>query len=225
MNLDAISDEELLDVKICDLPIQIKGTWLEECIEQLYAELDASGVLFKPVCYLADEWLTPGLDWRARYKGWKALEKLEYVNALMEEVKGKKPVYHSQRKFWRLSSLRMKLRTHYTKKRHYWAEEFPDFHDRFLRKVFAEADTAGKSIKAADVIKKFSGGIVQGVSKYSGEKKYVINDLVKDIVKRSRELRLVSPQDESVIVMHVTGYVTALIMNYLYTGRFRRKKI
>src|SRR5689334_7213252 len=28
-------------------------------------------------------WLTPGLDWRERYKGWKALEKLEYIEALM----------------------------------------------------------------------------------------------------------------------------------------------
>ncbi len=28
-------------------------------------------------------WLTPGLDWCQRYKGWKALQKLEYVDELM----------------------------------------------------------------------------------------------------------------------------------------------
>src|SRR5207244_491037 len=28
-------------------------------------------------------WLTPGLDWRKRYAGWKALQKLEYVDELM----------------------------------------------------------------------------------------------------------------------------------------------
>jgi hypothetical protein len=32
-------------------------------------------------------WLTPGLDWRARYHSWPALRKLEYVDAVMAEVR------------------------------------------------------------------------------------------------------------------------------------------
>jgi hypothetical protein len=32
-------------------------------------------------------WLTPGLDWRARYQAWPALRKLEYVDAVMAEVR------------------------------------------------------------------------------------------------------------------------------------------
>ncbi len=31
-------------------------------------------------------------DWRKRYKGWKAIEKLEYVDTLMEEARKKPPV-------------------------------------------------------------------------------------------------------------------------------------
>ena len=59
INLDTISEEELLKCRICDLPLQISGTWLEECIQQLYRELDDKGIVFRPECYLADEWLTP----------------------------------------------------------------------------------------------------------------------------------------------------------------------
>ena len=33
-------------------------------------------------------WLTPGSDWARRYPGWKALQKLEYVDALMKEIAG-----------------------------------------------------------------------------------------------------------------------------------------
>src|SRR2546430_542802 len=33
-------------------------------------------------------WLTPGLDWRKRYAGWKALQKLEYVDELMRSLAG-----------------------------------------------------------------------------------------------------------------------------------------
>src|SRR5438034_1188041 len=38
-------------------------------------------------------WLTPGLEWRARYAGWKALQKLEYVDELMRSLVGKPPVH------------------------------------------------------------------------------------------------------------------------------------
>ena len=37
-------------------------------------------------------WLTPDLDWRQQYRDWKALEKLEYVDKLMQELAGKPPL-------------------------------------------------------------------------------------------------------------------------------------
>jgi len=59
VNLDKITDEELLKTRICDLPIAIEGTWLSECIDQLNDELKDKELDFTPLCYLADEWLTP----------------------------------------------------------------------------------------------------------------------------------------------------------------------
>lgn len=53
------SDDELLDMRICDLGVVIKGTRLEQRIEQLYAELASSGLQFRPHCWLSDEWFTP----------------------------------------------------------------------------------------------------------------------------------------------------------------------
>src|SRR5260221_293011 len=38
-------------------------------------------------------WLTPGLDWRGRYRGWKAMQKLECVDDLMRSIAGKPPVH------------------------------------------------------------------------------------------------------------------------------------
>ena len=34
-------------------------------------------------------WLTPDLEWRQQYRGWKALQKLEYVDELMQKLAGK----------------------------------------------------------------------------------------------------------------------------------------
>ena len=56
---DAISDEELLKMKIRDFNLSIHESPLEPIIENLYAELDAKGIMFHPPCYLADEWLCP----------------------------------------------------------------------------------------------------------------------------------------------------------------------
>jgi hypothetical protein len=49
----------LLSRKINELPLTIQGTRLETSITQLYQELDAAGITFKPKCYLADEWGCP----------------------------------------------------------------------------------------------------------------------------------------------------------------------
>src|SRR5438128_11243938 len=55
----ARGDEQLLDVRMCDLALRIEGTDLEQRIAQINAELDARGLRFRPHYWLADEWFTP----------------------------------------------------------------------------------------------------------------------------------------------------------------------
>ncbi|HVM95182.1 MAG TPA: putative zinc-binding metallopeptidase, partial [Candidatus Acidoferrales bacterium] len=52
-------DERLLDVRMSDLDIAISGSDLQTQIDQLYAELDARGIRFRPFFWLSDEWFTP----------------------------------------------------------------------------------------------------------------------------------------------------------------------
>ena len=60
VDLNNISQAELLSMRICDLPVSIEGTWLQECVKALHAELSSRGLVFYPECYLADEWLKIG---------------------------------------------------------------------------------------------------------------------------------------------------------------------
>jgi hypothetical protein len=335
IHFPSISEEELLQTRICNLPLHIKGTWLEECVNELYQELDAKGIVFKPECYLADEWLTPegetcigipfylahptliklekkfmdeaegegkpwcmkllrheaghaisyayrllkrkhwervfgsaslhygstykyhpyskryvrhldgyyaqyhpeedfvetfavwltpNLDWKTVYKGWKALGKLYYVDKLMQEIKNKPPIVTTSKKFWRQTTLRLTLQSYYKKKRYLLAEEFPDFHDKFLRKVFGvESSGDKKGMPAYKVIRQFKPKILDVVSRQSGEKRYVIHDILRGIEKRARDLKIVSFQDESTVALFLSTYVTSLAMNYMYTGHFRGK--
>jgi hypothetical protein len=52
-------DEKLLDLRMCDLPVQIEGSQLEEQIKQLSEELESHRFLFRPHFWLSDEWFTP----------------------------------------------------------------------------------------------------------------------------------------------------------------------
>ena len=87
-----LSDEKLLEVRMCDLGLTIAGTELEARIAQLGAELDARGLAFRPHYWLSDEWFTPdGVPGIAIpfYLAHPRLAKLE--RAEMLEVEGGDP--------------------------------------------------------------------------------------------------------------------------------------
>ena len=54
-----LSDEKLLEVRMCDLGVTIEGTELEARIAVIAGELEARGVTFRPRYWLSDEWFTP----------------------------------------------------------------------------------------------------------------------------------------------------------------------
>ena len=57
--LDRLTDRQLLELRLCDLPLRIRGTRLEQRIEKLYRELDARSLDFRPHIWLSEEWFTP----------------------------------------------------------------------------------------------------------------------------------------------------------------------
>ncbi len=52
-------DDELLDLRLCDLKLRLPGTWLETRINQLHHELARRNIKLKPHCWLSDEWFSP----------------------------------------------------------------------------------------------------------------------------------------------------------------------
>jgi hypothetical protein len=89
-----MSDEELLSVRFCDLELSLEGSSLEPQIEQLYAELKARGITFRPHVWLAEEWFSPdGVPGIAVpfYLADPRLERLE--RSIMKEAEGADPRY------------------------------------------------------------------------------------------------------------------------------------
>jgi hypothetical protein len=59
VRLDRMSDQQLLDLRLCDLPLRIQGTRLQYRVRRLYDELEARALMLNPHVWLSEEWFTP----------------------------------------------------------------------------------------------------------------------------------------------------------------------
>ena len=59
LRLDRMTDRQLLDLRLCDLPVRIRGTRLEQRIEKLYREMESRSLAIRPHVWLSEEWFTP----------------------------------------------------------------------------------------------------------------------------------------------------------------------
>jgi hypothetical protein len=328
--LAGLSDEELLQMRICDLKLKIPGTELESRIQKFYGELAAKGISFTPLCYLGDEWfcpagcatiaipfylahprlkkleekmmmeveggteawcmrllrhemghvlnhiyllekekpwqklfgppsleysesfrarpyskrfvrhldgwyaqshpeedfaetvaiwLTPDLDWKQQYKDWKALEKLEYVDSLMAKLAGKPPLIFSKSKMSEASRLRSRLALYYKRRRRTYAQEFPDFFDADLTRLFADPSASPHAERAATFLRRSTNPILNAVSAWTGEPKFTLHRLLRALTERCAELDLRLRSDAAGV--EISAYLATLASHYRLTGKFK----
>ena len=166
-------------------------------------------------------WLNPRSGWRKQYRGWPVMKKLEYVDWLMRQVAGKPPRVTDGPRMCEARRSRMKLRTYYRRKRRQYEEEYPDFYDSGLRRIFADAEEAPEGERAAAFLRRYRREIVDAVSRWTGETKYAVYALFQGITQRAAELSLHRARAESLTALEVTGYLSSLVMNYRYTGKLK----
>jgi hypothetical protein len=164
-------------------------------------------------------WLTPDLDWRQQYRGWKALQKLEYVDELMHKLAGRPPVVLSKARISDASRLRSRLEAHYKRRRRIYAQEFPDFFDADLKKLFVDADAAPNGERASVFLRRSAKLILSAVSAWTGEPKFTINRLLRELTDRCTELdlRLKAPS----AAVEIAAYLATLACHYRLTGKFK----
>jgi len=328
----ALPDDELLQLRFCDLNLRIEGTELESRVVELHQELETANLAVKPLCYLGEEWFSPDgspsiavpfflahprlkqlelnqileveggtpewclqllrhecghaydhayqfsgrerwmeifgnpdseyapetyrprlhsrsfvhhlpnsyaqahphedfaetfavwlslpeQEWREQYQGWKALEKLEYVHALMVEARENNPVVSKGRKVWDASRSRRTLAKHYAAKRKLYAEDFPDFYDEDLRRIFGKQDVGNET--AAAVLRRLRQPLLTAIVHWTNQRKYTVDMLIRRLIARCRELNLRAPQDREQLTLELASYLAAMVTNHLHTGRFK----
>jgi hypothetical protein len=165
-------------------------------------------------------WLTPDLDWRKRYAGWKALQKLEYVDELMRGLGGKPPLHTPKYRVAEYNCLNLKLKTYYVRKQKLYEDIYPGFYDADLRQLFA----APAGIKASSYLRLRRRRLLNAVCQWTNEKKYRVNELLTRLIERCDQLGLRVHNDDPQQDFRISAFITTLVMNYLFTGKFKRTK-
>lgn len=163
-------------------------------------------------------WLTPGSRWRKAYAGWPALKKLEQVDAWMQEIGDQKPPVATRRQVEPIGSLKTTLAEHYRKKRWFYADTFPDFYDRDLRKLFSADPRFAKRPTAASFLRRHRPEIRDHAAKWTGIHAYTIDQVLRDMIDRCKELKLRLAVPEPQARRDATLMVTVQTMNYIHAG-------
>ena len=152
---------------------------------------------------------------------WKALRKLDYMDALMRSLKEQPPRVDNPAEIEPLRDVKKTLRQHYRTKRRHYGVDHPHFYDRDLRKLFSDAPEHAANMKAARFIARVRREVRRMVAEWTGEYQYTIDQVIENMIRRSNEmnLRLKSPEDRS--KLDFTIMLTVQTMNYLHSGFHR----
>ena len=76
---------------------------------------------------------------------------------------------------------------------------------------------------ASGLIQAYAKNLMNSVDRCTGERKYIISGLIKNIALRAKQLNMIVSGDEKTALLQLSVYVTSLVANYVHTGWYRGK--
>ena len=166
-------------------------------------------------------WLRPGSRWRNRYRDWPALEKLEYVDRLMQEIVHQKRKNRSRLQDEALSDLSITLEQYYKQKRKRYSLEYPPFYDRDLKRIFSDERRYASKPAASTFLRRHRGELRATVSRGTDVHTYTIDHVLDNIMERAKELKLRVGASEKFTKQESIIMLTVHTMNIVHSGRYR----
>ncbi len=161
-------------------------------------------------------WLQPRHVWRRRYAGWPALRKLEYVDALMAEIRSLRPRVRTRQQVDPLSRIRKTLGDHYAEKRASYSLQFPDTYDRDLQRIFSDQPRHRQHERASAFLRRNRAEILRTVSRWTGGYQFTLDQVLRDMTGRARELRLRAAGSERRLLLDSAGMLAVRAVHFLY---------
>ena len=165
-------------------------------------------------------WLKPRSDWRRRYRDWpRALRKLRYVDELMQEIADQTPRVAVREFVEPLTRLSQTLGDHYRKKRALYKVAWSEIYDRDLRRLFSDDRRYADRPTAASFLRGVRSEIRTTVAEWTGTHTYTIDQVLQEMIDRSRALKLRLAVSPSRARIQATILLTVHTMNALHARR------
>ena len=166
-------------------------------------------------------WLTPGSQWRAKYKGWPALAKLRYVDRMARKLRETEPLRARGETDVTVDEMETTVADFYEHASQKRLAPGELALDTDLADIFISRRRKKRVRPAADLVKENRKTIVDKVAYWTGVPRPLVKELVESIATRLAELELKADTTcEKEHLAEVTAYATALAMNYVTRGRF-----
>jgi hypothetical protein len=169
-------------------------------------------------------WLTPRSNWRRKYRGWPALQKLRYVDRIARRVADQSPTRPIGETDVTVEEMEVTIEQFYRETTPDESQAIADLAlDTDLTDIFLRPSPRRRhGIRPApELLAAHRKDITDKVTYWTGVRRPLVRRLVESIEARVAALRLAVPRDrEAAAVVEVTAYATTLAMNYLTRGRF-----
>jgi hypothetical protein len=119
-----------------------------------------------------------------------------------------------------LRTLKKTLREHYQERRAHY-QKWPDFYDNDLLRLFSSDTKYRARPRASRFLREIKPDLRRMVARWTGEYQYTIDQVLDDIIKRCRELRLRLTRSAELTRLESIVMVTVQTMNYLHGGHHR----
>jgi hypothetical protein len=166
-------------------------------------------------------WLTPRANWRKRYRGWGAIEKLLYLNRLARKLGKHDPLRrrgHSDLTVDEMESTVAEFYHQAAREEVGVTELTPDTD---LRDIFPVSKRRKSALPAHEFLHQHRKAVIDKVAQWTGAQRPLVKTLMDTIEKRAGELDLRADKTRSAEhLAEVTAYATALVMTYVTKGKF-----
>lgn len=166
-------------------------------------------------------WLQPRARWRRDYQGWPALNKLEYVDSLMRELKGARAAVANRELIEPLSEDTRTLAEHYHQKRARYDLDRPGAYDLRLKRIFGQRSRRKRHLRASTFVRRVRPQLERLLIRRSRLHPYLVHHVLRVVIHRCRELDLVLETSQREAKRAVLGVLERIMMDILRRDRER----
>lgn len=168
-------------------------------------------------------WLTPGLPWRKRYEGWRALAKLEYLDQAARACGDRDPLVARGRPDLTVEDMTQTVGETFDESAARNRAALELHPDDELVEIFLPKGTRRKLARPSwEIVEEHRVKLTDKIAHWTGVRRPLVRAMVDSIVAACRGRGYLGIRGkESEYLMGLTAYGTALAMHYLTHGKFR----